>query len=395
MGSLTKKAAIVGVAESDIGVVPDLSDTENKTPYELVAQATKRALDDAGLDWKEIDGVCAGRLSGGGLPAERCMALGEYLQLQPKFIDTTDCGGASPLMHVQHATAAIAMGLCSTVMISYGSTWGGNNKRGWPAVPVNDPRIQEREFDAPYGAWMMAAHALAAQRHMYQFGTTSKQYAELAVAMRKWAMMNPIAKRRNPITIDDVISSPMICSPLHLLDCCSMDDGGGTIILTSPERARNLKKPPIWVLGCGATYTHMSVATPPDLTRSAVEMAGEIAFEMAGVTHNDIDVAELYSATTWVNLMQYEALGFCGRGEGGPFVEGGRTAPGGDFPANTDGGGLSLCHPGAFGTFLLIEAVRQLRGECGERQVPGAEVALCNGCGGQAGSACTVILGRD
>lgn len=394
MGSLTKKAAIVGVALSDCGRVPD------KTPFELIAQAIKRALDDAGLEKRDIDAIFNEYIP----TVAGAMYLGDYLQMQPTFIDTTDCGGSSFEMYVQHATAAIAAGLCNTAVICYGDTPGSNRRAGLsdpmtvggqPTDTRGDPRMPQFEFDVPFGMWMLAAHALGAQRHMYQYGTTSEQLAEIAVAMRKWASMNPLAIRRDPITVEDVINSPMLSSPLHLLDCCGVDDGGGAVIITSPERARNLRKPPVWVLGCGASYSHSSVAYVPDLTQLSVKQSGEAAFKMAGLTTKDIDVVELYSATTWVNLLQFEDLGFCRKGEGGPFVEGGRIAPGGELPANTDGGGLSFCHPGAYGIFLLIEAVRQLRGECGERQVPGAQIALCNGCGGQAGASGTVILGRD
>jgi acetyl-CoA acetyltransferase len=230
---------------------------------------------------------------------------------------------------------------------------------------------------------------------MYQYGTTSEQLAEIAVSTRKWAMMNPLAMMRDPLTIEDVLNSPIVSSPLHMLDCCLVTDAGGAVIVTSPERAKDLKKSPVWVLGCGESHNQASIASMPDLTVTSAKKAGEAAFEMAGLTPKDIDVAELYDSFTITVLLQLEDLEFCKKGEGGAFVEGQRTAPGGDFPLNTSGGGLSFTHPGMYGIFLLIEATRQLRGECGERQVPGAKNALCNGVGNLLSCSSTVILGRD
>jgi len=211
---------------------------------------------------------------------------------------------------------------------------------------------------------------MAAQRHMYQYGTTSEQLAEIAVATRKWAAMNPLAVMRDPITIDDVLNSPIVSSPLHMMDCCLVTDAGGAVIVTSPERARSLKKPPIWVLGCGESHNQASIGSMPDLTTTSAKQSGETAFRMAGLTPKDIDVAELYDSFTITVLLELEDLGFCKKGEGGSFVEGQRTAPGGSFPLNTNGGGLSFTHPGMYGIFLLIEATRQLRDEFGDRQVP-------------------------
>jgi len=383
MGSLTKKAAIVGVAESDLGIVPD------KTPLELIAQATKRALDDAGLVKDDIDA-----LFNAGLPSHPSMLLGEYLQIQPTFTDSTQTGGASFEMHVQHATAAIAAGLCHTALICYASTRSSDRKRRLPFTRGGDPR-SPRSVETPFGGTLISSYALAAQRHMYQYGTTSEQLAEIAVATRKWASMNPLAMMRDPLTIEDVLNSRIISSPLHLLDCCLVTDGGGAVIVTSPERARDLRKPPVWVLGCGESHSHESIVNMPDLTCTSAKQSGEAAFKMAGLTAEDIDVAELYDSFTITVLLQLEDLGFCQKGEGGSFVEGQRTAPGGELPMNTNGGGLSFTHTGMYGIFLLIEAVSQLRGECGERQVPGARVALCNAVGGMLSASATVILGRD
>jgi len=384
MGSLTRKAAIVGVAEAECGMVPD------KMPLELMAQATKTALDDAGLVKEDIDA-----LFNTGLNLSPTLELGEYLQIQPKFTDSTQAGGSSFEMHVQHATAAIAAGLCHTALICYGNTASSDKKRGMRSRLFGDPKAPRNQFEAPFGSWLIADYALAAQRHMYQYGTTSEQLAEIAVATRKWASMNPLAMMRDPITIEDVINSPMVSSPLHLLDCCLVTDGGGAVIVTSPERARNLRNPPVWVLGCGESHSHFSISGMPDLTCTPAKQSGELAFKMAGLTTKDIDVMELYDSFTITVLLQLEDLGFCRKGEGGSFVEGQRTAPEGKLALNTNGGGLSFTHTGMYGIFLLIEAVHQLRGECGERQVPGARVALCNGIGGMLSSSSTVILGRD
>ncbi len=379
MGSLTKKAAIVGAALSDCGVVPD------KTALELIAQATKGALDDAGLVKDDIDALFNTGLPGGTLQ------LGEYLQIEPSISDSTSVGGASFEFHLQHATAAIAAGLCQTALICFGGTPRSDATRS-DRTAMHSAR---NSYESPYGAFLIAGYALAAQRHMHQYGTTSEQLAEIAVATRKWASMNPTATMRDLITIEDVVNSPIVSSPLHLLDCCLISDAGGAIIVTSAERAKNLRKPPVWVLGCGESHSHIAISSMPDLTVLSAKKSGEAAFKMAGLTPKDIDLAEIYDSFTITVLLELEALGFCQRGEGGSFVEGQRTAPGGEFPMNTNGGGLSWNHAGPYGLFPLIEATRQLRGECGERQVPGPRVALCNGVGGTLSSCGTIILGRD
>ena len=216
------------------------------------------------------------------------------------------------------------------------------------------------------------------------------------MATRKWAEMNEKAMMRDPITIQDVLNSRWVAEPLHLLDCCLVTDGGGAVVVTNAERARSTRKAPVWVLGHGEAHTHNSIANMPDLaTHQAAVASGREAFAMAGLTPADIDVAEIYDSFTITVVMTLEALGFCGRGEGGAFVSGQRTAPGGPFPMNTNGGGLSYCHPGMYGIFLLIEATRQLRSECGPRQVEGARIALAHGTGGVLSSGATVILGKD
>jgi acetyl-CoA acetyltransferase len=236
---------------------------------------------------------------------------------------------------------------------------------------------------------------MAAMRHMHQYGTTSEHLAEIAVATRKWAQLNPKAMMQDDLSIEDVLSSRWITYPFHIYDCCLVTDAGGAIVLTTAERARDFKKKPVWVLGSGEATTHMSILNMPDITQTPARHSGKRAFEMAGVRHEDIDVVEVYDSFTYTALVTLEELGFCEKGEGGPFVSGQRTAPGGDFPLNTNGGGLSYTHPGMYGMFVLIEAVRQLRGECGARQVPNARLACVNGTGGTLSATGTLILGAD
>jgi acetyl-CoA acetyltransferase len=230
---------------------------------------------------------------------------------------------------------------------------------------------------------------------MYQFGTTPEQLAEIAVAARSWAALNPKAWSRDPITVEDVVSSRLICDPLHRLDVCLVTDGGGACVVTTAERARDAAKKAIRILGVGESQTHWSISQMPDLTVSAGAVSGREAFGMAGITPADVDVLEPYDSFTITVLLALEDLGFCAKGEGGAFVEKGRLAPGGGLPALTSGGGLSYNHPGAFGLLLLVEAVRQLRGEAGARQVPDAEIAVAHGVGGLLSTAATVVLGRD
>ncbi len=382
MGS-TSKAAIVGVAESDLGRTPD------KTVLQLQLQAAQAALDDAGLQLGDVDALfCAGNWAW-----SPNLMLAEYLGIKPNYTDGTNIGGSSFEAHIGHAVAAIEAGLFDVALITYGSTQRSDRSRnrGLNAIRLTD------QYEVPFGLpTPVGAYALAAMRHMYEYGTTSEQLAEVAVATRKWASMNEKAFMRDPITIEDVLNSRWIAEPLHLLDCCLVTDGGGAVVVASAKRARNARKAPVWILGHGEAHTHNSIANMPDLaTHQAAIASGQAAFAMAGLTPADIDVSEIYDSFTITVILTLEALGFCGRGEGGAFVSGQRTAPGGPFPLNTNGGGLSYCHPGMYGIFLLIEATRQLRGECGPRQVEGARVALAHGTGGVLSSAATVILGKD
>lgn len=386
MGSLTRKAAIVGVGLSDLGYTPD------KTFLQLIAQATQRALDDAGLKKSDIDGL----FSAGWITMESIM-VAEYLGIQPTYSDNTLPGGSAFEFHVEHAVAAISAGLCETALICYAETPASDRKRRISrSFTTGNPHEPEEQFEVPYGQWVpIPTYALAAERHMHQYGTTSQQLAEIAVAARKWACLNPLASMRDPLTVEDVLKSPMMSTPLRLLDCCLVSDGGGAVIITSAERAKGLRKKPVRILGTGEAHTHRAISGMPDLTVTPAKISGARAFSMAGVAPSDIDVLQLYDSFTITVLLQLEDLGFCAKGEGGRFVEGGRLAPGGALPANTGGGGLSCLHTGMFGIFLLIEGVSQLRGECAGRQVAGAKLALCNGVGGNLASSGTVILGVD
>jgi acetyl-CoA acetyltransferase len=372
------QVAIVGAAESDLGkVAPGLG------AIDLMAQAVGRALDDCGLALADVDGVFA-TTSQSRMPT---LALCEYLGISPRYHDATNMGGASFMSMVAHAQAAIAAGLCEVAVIAYGST---QRSMGRANVAAPDANPHETPYKPLYTA---SSYALAASRHMHVHGTTREQLAQIAVAARQWALLNPVAWEKKPLTVTDVLASPMISDPLTLRDCCLVTDGGGAIVLTRAARARDLRMPPAYVLGVGEALGHYSISSMPDLTTTAAVQSGRQAYRMAGLAPSDMDVLQLYDAFTITTLLFLEDLGFCPKGEGGRFVEQGRIAPGGALPVNTSGGGLSYCHPGMYGIFALIEAVRQLRGECGARQVPGCATALAHGNGGTLSSQSTVILG--
>jgi acetyl-CoA acetyltransferase len=371
-------AAIVGVAESDLGQVAD-----GMSVIDLMAQGTKRALDDCGLRLKDVDALfCAtaqSRLS--------ALAFAEYLGIDPPYLGSTIVGGSSFEYHVAHATCAIAQGLCTVAVIAYGSTQRTVGRKQASQREINP-------YETPFKPFLPAsAYALAAARHMHQFGTTREQLAAVAVAARQWALLNPVAWEKKPLSIDEVLASRMVSYPFTVRDCCLVTDGGGAIVLTSAARAGSLRKPPAYVLGCGQSITHASISNMPDLTVTGAAASGQAAYQMAKLGPSDVDVLQLYDAFTINTILFLEDLGFCKKGEGGGFVSDGRIAPKGSLPVNTNGGGLSYCHPGMYGLFLLIEAVRQLRGECGARQVKDCEVAIAHGNGGVLSSQATVILG--
>ena len=371
-------AAVVGVAESDLGVVG-----ANMTPVDLMAQATRRALDDCGLSLSDIDGVFAATAQVRFAP----MMLSEYLGLNPRYIDGTQIGGSSFMSHLAHAVAAIELGLCEVALIAYGSTQRSVSRKAASPTDINP-------YETPFRALMPAsAYAFAAARHMHQFGTTREQLADVAVAARQWALLNPVAWEKEPLSREQVLAARMVSDPLTVRDCCLVLDGGGAMIVTSAARARDCKKLPIHVLGTGEAIGHGSISNMHDLTTTAAAISGPRAYEAAGIGAGDVDVALLYDAFTITPILFLEDLGFCAKGEGGPFVQDGGIAPGGRFAVNTNGGGLSYCHPGMYGLLAMIECIRQLRGECGARQIGGHDIALAHGNGGVLSSQCTAIFG--
>ena len=296
-------------------------------------------------------------------------------------------GGSSFVSHLFHAASAVEAGLCEVALIAYGSTQRSASGR---LVSGSETLT----YEAPYRPrYPVSAYALAASRHMHEYGTTREQRAEVAVAAREWAELNPKAFVRDDLSVEYVLRSRMVSSPLSVLDCCLVTDGGGAALVTSAERARSLRKPPVYLLGAGEAHWHRNISQMPDLTMSAAAESGPQAYQMASLGPKDMDVVMLYDAFTINTVLFLEDLGFCEKGEGGPFVSGGKISPGGELAVNTNGGGLSYNHPAMYGLLLFVEAVRQLRGECGERQV--ADAALVHGSGGVLSSQVTAVLGSE
>jgi acetyl-CoA acetyltransferase len=371
-------AVIVGAAESDIGAVAALM-----SPIDLMAQGITRALDDAGLSLKDVDGLWCATTQG----RTSAMSLVEYLGLPDAYTDSTIVGGSSFEIHVAHAQAALEAGLCKVAVITYGSTQRTVGRRAASAREYNP-------YETPFKPFLPAsAYAMAASRHMHEFGTTREQLAEVAVAAREWALLNPAAWEKKPLSIQDVLNARPISDPFTVRDCCLVTDGGGAIVMTTPDRAKSLRQKPVYVLGCGQSITHASISSMPDLTHTGAIASGKQAYAAAGMKASDIDVLALYDAFTINTILFIEDLGFCPKGEGGRFVSGGAIGPKGKLAVNTNGGGLSYCHPGMYGLFLLIEAVRQVRGECDARQVKDANTAIVHGNGGVLSAQATVILG--
>jgi acetyl-CoA acetyltransferase len=321
------------------------------------------------------------------------MPVIEYLGLNPRYIDGTMLGGSSFIAHLLPAMQAIRSGQCSAVLVCYGSAQR-TSTLGRREIGQARRHLDPQPYEHPYEPMFpVSAYALAASRHMHEFGTTREQLADVAVAARAWARLNPEAFMRDPLTREDVLASRMVSDPLSVRDCCLVTDGGGAYVLVSAERAKTLPKKPVYVLGNATAVWNRQISSMPDLTVTAARQSGREAFAMAGLAPKDMDVVQLYDAFTINTILFLEDLGFCAKGEGGRFVEGGAIAPGGALPVNTNGGGLSCVHPGMYGIFALIEAVRQLRGECGERQVSGAKTAVAHGNGGMLSSQATAVLG--
>ena len=357
------------------------------TEQEIIAQAACLAIERSGLKKTDIDGIITSSLTS----PWWVMRMAEYLGIRPRFSDSTMFGGSAFIADLKIAQMAIDAGECENVLICYGST-----PRSAPSSSrTNQMRaeLDPQPYEHPYKAFNpVSSYSLAAARHMHEFGTTRRQLAEVAVAARQWAQLNPDAFSKKPLTVEDVLNAKMISDPLTALDCCLVTDGAGALVVTSAERAKALHRQPIYVLGSGFAHWHRQISCMEDLTVTPAQESGRKAFAQAGLRPADIDVVELYDAFTINPILFLEDLGFCRKGEGGSFVEGGRIAPGGDFPMNTNGGGLSCGHPGMYSIFLIIEAVAQLRTEGHARQVPGAEVALVHGNGGVLSSQATAIL---
>lgn len=386
--TLNGKAYIVGAYEHPTRRADDISVAR------LHAEVAKGALEDAGLSKSDIDGYfCAGDAPGLG-----ATSMVEYLGLNVRHVDTTECGGSAPILHVAHAAEAIAAGRCNIALV----TLAGRPRAAGASLALKapDPDAPDLPFELPFGPATQNLYAMVARRHMHEFGTTSEQLAWIKVAASQHAQHNPHAMLRNPVTVEEVVNSPMISDPLHRLDCCVMSDGGGAVIVARPEIAAQLRRPAVKVMGAGEAQKD-GQAGQIDLTYSAAAWSGPAAFEMAGVTPGDIKYASLYDSFTITVLIQLEDLGFCIKGEGGRFVADGNLISGhGRLPFNTDGGGLCNNHPANRGGMTkIIEAVRQLRGEAASAvQVPNCDLAIASGIGGALASrhtAGTIILGRE
>ncbi len=386
------RAAVVGVSDA-VSPTGELA----LTGRALEAQMVREALDDAGLTLADVDGICH----------MGAMAFAEYLGIHPRFLDSTITGGSVFEVYLEHAAAAVAAGVAECVLVVFAQTprasrTAAKRRAGASAPPQRlggsawgEPDVRS-EWELPYGLQgPVGSYALAADRHMSRYGTTPEQLATIAVRTREWAALNPRARYRDPLTVDDVLASDLVASPLHKLDCCLVTDGAGAFVVTTAERARHLRRPPVYVLGAATAQDHLMISQMPDLTTTPGAVSGPRAFEMAGVGPADVDVLMGYDSFTITQLLHYEDLGFCAKGEGGPFVESTATGPGGTLPTNTNGGGLSYTHPGMYGMFLVVEAVRQLRGECGDRQVPGAEIAVAHGSGMVLSCMSTAVLGTE
>jgi acetyl-CoA acetyltransferase len=377
------RAAIVGAAETTgHGRIPDLS------ALGLAADASLNALRDAGLMIGDIDGVATGYLS----PAE----LAWYLGIEANWLDGTSIGGCSWLAHVRHAAAALEAGLCSTVLIAHGES--GRSFQGMPNYNMGERQSLSQQFDAPYG-WTggAAMFGLPILRYMREFGMTEELLANVAVVQREWAARNQRAIHKQPITIAEVLASPMVAYPLRRLMCCLVTDGGGALVLTRADRAGHLPQRPVFLLGSGeASGSYLTgIAQVDDPLRPGfVRRSAELAFLSAGIGREDVNHLMIYDAFAHTPIWGLEGLGFVEYGDGGRFIEARHTAPGGTLPMNTNGGGLNYAHSGSYGMFLMQESIRQLRGTA-DAQVPNVSISLCHGWGGYLSACATLILGNQ
>ncbi len=381
MSELTKlrgKAACVGAATAGCGEAPGRNATE------LMAEAVYRALADADIPLNQVDGLFAATA----VHSMAAMSLAGHLGLCPKYSSGSNIGGASFLAHALDAAMALESGIIDVAVIAYGS----NQRTAGGFRSVSEPMPFEAQYE-PRNP--ITAYALAASRYMHEFQAVREDLAEVAVAARGWAGLNPEAFVREPLTIAEVVNARMISDPLGKLDCCLVTDGAAAVVLTRPERAKDGPQKPVYLLGAAMAHHHRMISEMPDLTLTAAGDSGPRAFAMAGYGPNDMDTVQLYDAFTINTLLFLEDLGFCAKGEGKDFVAGGRIAPGGALPVNTNGGGLSCVHPGMYGLFVMIEAIRQARGGCGDRQIEGANLCLAHGNGGVLSSQVTTIWGTE
>ncbi|MBU8906238.1 thiolase C-terminal domain-containing protein [Desertibacillus haloalkaliphilus] len=387
MESISGKVAIVGAADSDVGVVPHMSATQ------LCVDAALRCLNDAGVTKDEVDGIitCNSFVEPILYHAE---TIAEYLKISPKYCMSVANGGGTTFSILHHAASAIVTGMCETVLITMADSIKSGLTRD--QAMTFQASAGHPEFEIPYGPTVPAFYGLIAQAHIKKYGTTPEQLAKVAVSAREHACLNPTAQMRERINIDDVLNSRMIADPLHLLDCSLVSDGGSAILLTSAKRAKDFPHQPVYLLGAGEGHHHEHISQAPSLTTSAAVDSGRRAFEMAGLQPKDMDIAQIYDAFTSMVILQLEDLGFCEKGDGGAFVESGAIDLGGEIPVNTHGGLLSHCHPGHPGSmFALTETVQQLRHQAVERQVNDAELALVHGQGGIMSTHATLIFGRE
>ena len=377
--SFRGKVAAVGTGLAGIGEAPGL------TQIDLTVIAAKQALDEAGLGFGDVDGLFAANLQNIFAP----LNVGEYLGIRPKLSEGTQIGGSSPVAHLIWAALALDAGLIDTALVCYGSTQ--RTVAGKLLSPsTSEPLIYEQPFGPRYP---ISSYALNASRHMYEYGTTREQLASVAISARQWAAKNPDAFMRGPLSVDDVLGARMVADPLTVRDCCLVTDGAGAVVLTRSDRARDLVKKPVYLLGAAMAHWHRQISQMPDLTVTCASETGPRAFEMAKLGPADMDVLELYDAFTINTIMFLEDLGFFAKGEAAGFIAEGGIAPGGSLPVNTNGGGLSCVHPGMYGIFTVIEAIQQIRSQCGERQIDGAKTAVSHGNGGHFSSQVTAIWG--
>jgi acetyl-CoA acetyltransferase len=375
-----KSIAIVGAAETtEMGRITNLSQIG------LHADAALNAMHDAGLKPSDIDGIATA--------GETPVTIAHYLGLTPKWADGTAVGGCSFMIHVRHAAAAIESGLCRTVLITHGESGRSGIGRSRPAV---SPGSLAGQFELPYGPMgPPTLFPIPVLRYMKTYGVTHEQLAMVAVVQREWAAKNPRATFKDPISVDDVLNSRMIAYPFRLLQCCLVTDGGGALILTAAERARDFPTKPVYLLGTGESVETPMVSQMADFTSSrAFRVAGAKAFEESGIAHQDVDHLMIYDAFAHLPIYGLEDLGFCKPGEAASFIWERNTAPGGKLPLNTNGGGLSYMHSGMYGMYALQESVRQMRG-IAPAQVPGAKISVCHGVGGMFAASGTIIMTNE